>query len=153
MSDMYRTEVPQYRILLDLVAESNQRAMENDPKLADSLRRDGEIERLNLERHGANRLGTAHELVTIARVFRVMDMHPVGYYDLTVAGIPVHSTAFRPLEKSRSRNRFLAFTSLPRLELIEDQRFRQQASDILSRRRIFADELLRLLDVFDERGF
>ena len=29
------------------------------------------------------------------RLFAVMGMFPVGYYDLTPAGVPVHSTAFR----------------------------------------------------------
>ncbi len=32
----------------------------------------------------------------LRRLFAVMGMAPVGYYDLSVAGVPVHSTAFRP---------------------------------------------------------
>src|SRR5271166_6423238 len=83
MSEMYRTEVPQYGTLLDLVAEVNQTALAQDPVLAESLERTGERERLHLERHGAVRLGTSEELGTIARVFRTMGMFPVGYYDLS----------------------------------------------------------------------
>ncbi|HRD84765.1 MAG TPA: DUF1338 family protein, partial [Rubrivivax sp.] len=49
-------------------------------------------ERLDLERHGAIRVGTPAELAMLGRVFAVMGMHPVGYYDLTVAGVPVHAT-------------------------------------------------------------
>ncbi|PVM01489.1 hypothetical protein C4794_26615, partial [Salmonella enterica subsp. enterica serovar Anatum] len=41
--------------------------------------------------------------------------------DLSQAGVPVHSTAFRPIdEASLSRNPFRMFTSLLRLELIEN---------------------------------
>ena len=43
---------------------------------------------------------------------------PVGYYDLSVAGVPVHSTAFRPIDvESLNRNPFRIVTSLLRLEL------------------------------------
>ena len=73
------------------------------PELRDSLARSASLERLNLERHGAIRLGTAAELATMRRVFAVMGMEPVGYYDLSVAGIPVHSTAFRPWATRRWR--------------------------------------------------
>ncbi len=36
------------------------------------------------------------------------------YYDLSQAGVPVHSTAFRPIDELRSRNPFRMFTSLLR---------------------------------------
>ncbi|WP_296990983.1 2-oxoadipate dioxygenase/decarboxylase family protein, partial [Thalassospira sp. UBA1131] len=57
MSDMYRSEVPQYGTLMELVSEINQNKLEADPKLADSLEYNGELERIDLERHGAIRLG------------------------------------------------------------------------------------------------
>ena len=95
MSDMYRDEVPLYGALMALVAETNTRVLEAQPDLAQQLQRTGEIQRLDMERHGAIRLGTAFELATIGRLFAVMGMQPVGYYDLAPAGVPVHSTAFR----------------------------------------------------------
>lgn len=56
-------------------------------------------------------LGTARELATMRRLFAVMGMAPVGYYDLSVAGVPVHSTAFRPVDEAAlSRNPFRVFT-------------------------------------------
>ena len=93
MSDMYRQEVPQYGTLMELVADVNAQTLDRKPGLKASLERAGELERLDIERHGAIRLGTAEELFTIRRVFAVMGMYPVGYYDLSVAGVPVHSTA------------------------------------------------------------
>ena len=88
---MYRQEVPQYGTLLDLVADINADVLAGSPELRDSLARSASLERLNLERHGAIRLGTAAELATMRRVFAVMGMEPVGYYDLSVAGIgPFH---------------------------------------------------------------
>ena len=82
---------------------------------------------MNFEGDGAIRLGTAQELVAIRRVFAVMGMYPVGYYDLSVAGIPVHSTAFQPIKALR-RSPFRVFTSLLRLELIEDEGLRAEAA-------------------------
>src|SRR5438874_7548929 len=121
MSDMYRAEVPQYGTLLELVADVNAEALRADSKMRARLEQSGEINRLSVERHGAIRLGTAQELFNIRRLFAVMGMHPVGYYDLSLAGVPVHSTAFRPIaEDALRRNPFRVFTSLLRLELIED---------------------------------
>ena len=66
----------------------------------------------------------------LRRLFAVMGMHPVGYYDLSIAGVPVHSTAFRPIaDAALKRNPFRIFTSLLRLELIESTELRKQAAD------------------------
>src|SRR5207244_1657147 len=112
-----------------------------------------ELDRLEVERHGAIRLGTPQELSMMRRVFAVMGMQPVGYYDLSVAGGPVHSTAFRPVSgQALALNPFRVFTSLLRLELIDDARLRDEASAILSRRRIFSDRLVELTERFESRG-
>ena len=153
MSEMYRAEVPQYGTLLDLVAATNADAMTRDPALAARLRREGELDRLAVERHGAIRLGTPEELRVMGRVFAAMGMSAVGYYDLSVAGVPVHSTAFRPVgEAALRRNPFRVFTSLLRLELIEDIELRRQAEAILARRRIFTPRLLELLALQEAQG-
>lgn len=75
-----------------------------------------------------------------------MGMHPVGYYDLSVAGVPVHATAFRPVgARALEANPFRLFTSLLRLELIEDPALRARAHSLLDGRRIFSDRLLELV--------
>jgi uncharacterized glyoxalase superfamily metalloenzyme YdcJ len=153
MSDMYRQEVPQYGTLLDLVADINAEVLAADPALKAQLTQAGELERLDLERHGAIRLGTAEELSTIRRVFAVMGMSPVGYYDLSVAGVPVHSTAFRPVtDAALAINPFRVFTSLLRLELIDDPVLRAEAAAILAKRRIFTEQALALTDKFEAAG-
>ncbi|VDZ78838.1 protein ydcJ [Salmonella bongori] len=82
-----------------------------------------------------------------------MGMYPVSYYDLSQAGVPVHSTAFRPVDDaSLSRNPFRVFTSLLRLELIEDTALRQRAADILAQRDIFTPRCRQLLDEYDLQG-
>lgn len=153
MSDMYREEVPQYGTLLDLVADINTDVLARQPALKAQLERSGEIGRLGVERHGAIRLGTAEELATIRRVFGVMGMSAVGYYDLSVAGVPVHSTAFRPVhEEQLSANPFRVFTSLLRLELIEDEALRARAADILAQRSIFTERTLALVEQAERDG-
>lgn len=145
MSAMYRAEVPLYGTLLDIVAQVNATALAQDPTLAEALARSGEATRLSAERHGAIRVGTAAELSALRRVFAVMGMAPVGYYDLSVAGVPVHSTAFRPTDADAlAANPFRVFTSLLRLELIDDPGLRDQAAAILARRRILSDRAMAL---------
>ncbi len=153
MSHMYRTEVPLYGTLVELVGQVNAEVLAAQPGLAEQMRRSGERERLEVERHGAIRVGTAHELATLRRLFAVMGMQPVGYYDLSVAGVPVHSTAFRPVEDaSLTRNPFRVFTSLLRLELIGDESLRAQASAILARRNIFTPGVLQLVEQCEREG-
>jgi uncharacterized glyoxalase superfamily metalloenzyme YdcJ len=132
LSAMYRQEVPLYADLIAVVEAVNARAGQDtigDP-----------------ERHGAIRVGTAQELAMMARAFAVLGMAPVGYYDLAPAGVPVHSTAFRPVsEAALATNRFRVFCSLLRLELITDETLRAEAAAILARRQIFRPEAIALI--------
>ncbi|WP_017159370.1 2-oxoadipate dioxygenase/decarboxylase HglS [Xanthomonas phaseoli] len=153
MSDMYRAEVPLYGDLMSLVAQVNAQTLQANPALAQRLQRNDERARLDLERHGAIRVGTAAELATLRRLFAVMGMQPVGYYDLSVAGVPVHSTAFRPIDEAAlSANPFRVFTSLLRLELIEDAALRAQAEQILQQRQIFTAGAVQLIERYERQG-
>lgn len=153
MSDMYQKEVPLYGDLIDLVQEVNQHTLNAQPVLAKQLESTHELSRLSEERHGAIRLGTPQELQTLARVFSVMGMYPVGYYDLVPAGVPVHATAFRAIDaQALSISPFRVFTSLLRLELIEDSSLRETATRILQERQIFTDRALLLTEKAENQG-
>ena len=153
MSAMYQQEVPQYGTLLELVADVNLAVLENNPQLHEKMVNADELARLNVERHGAIRVGTAQELATLRRMFAIMGMYPVSYYDLSQAGVPVHSTAFRPIDDaSLARNPFRVFTSLLRLELIENEILRQKAAEILRQRDIFTPRCRQLLEDYEQQG-
>jgi uncharacterized glyoxalase superfamily metalloenzyme YdcJ len=153
MSDMYRVEVPLYGELIDIVETINAAVLAADATLAQELDRSGDGQRLGAERHGAIRLGTADELWMMRRALAVMGMYPVGYYDLAVAGVPVHSTAFRPVDPDAlKRNPFRLFTSLLRLDLIDDEDLRATAERILADRRIFSDQAVALIERAETQG-
>lgn len=153
MSAMYQQEVPQYGTLLKLVAQVNDEVLAQDPQLKQQLAKDNELARLDVERHGAIRVGTAAELAMLRRMFALMGMYPVGYYDLSQAGVPVHSTAFRPLDDDAlNANPFRLFTSLLRLELIDDPALRQQAAEILAARDIFTPRCRELVSLGEKQG-
>ena len=153
MSDMYRDEVPLYGALMNLVEQTNAQVLADNPALAEHLDNTGERQRLDLERHGAIRVGTATELATLGRLFAVMGMQPVGYYDLTPAGVPVHSTAFRAVHEAALQvSPFRVFTSLLRLELIEDTQLRAFAQAALDKRQIFTPMALQLIDLAERQG-
>lgn len=146
MSRMYRDEVPAYGTLCDLVAETNAR------HIAAAGDKDASLERLTEERHGAIRLGTAAELRFMRRLFAVMGMHPVSYYDLSVAGLPVHSTAFRPVDAaSLAKNPFRVFTSLLRVDLIAEP-LRHEIAAVLNARDAFTPEARRLVAKAEAEG-
>ncbi|PDT51947.1 MULTISPECIES: VOC family protein [Sinorhizobium] len=153
MSAMYRNEVPAYGTLMELVAKVNADTLSADAALKERLEATDTLDRISEERHGAIRLGTPAELSMMRRVFAVMGMYPVGYYDLSTAGVPVHSTAFRPVgEASLKRNPFRVFTSLLRLDLIADETLRSEADAILKERRIFTPAAVELTEKAEHDG-
>ena len=59
----------------------------------------------------------------------------------------MHSTAFRPIHHSAlKKNPFRVFTSLLRIELIENEKLKQEAETILNERNIFTENALILLE-------
>lgn len=123
LSEMYKTEVPLYGDLVDVVFEADAKAIHNSQDGANVINPDDVLpSRHRVERHGAIRLGTAHELSTIRRMFAVMGMYPVGYYDLSLAGFPMHATAFRPsTQDALSQHPFRVFTTVLRMELLTEK--------------------------------
>ncbi|MPV85819.1 2-oxoadipate dioxygenase/decarboxylase HglS [Ostreibacterium oceani] len=153
MSVMYSQEVPAYSTLVTMVKSINDEVLKHDDVLRQQLTNADNLARISEERHGAIRLGTEKELFNIRRLFAVMGMQPVSYYDLSVAGIPVHSTAFRPVSRADlAANPFRVFTSLLRLELVEDNALREAANAMLAKREIFTPEALQLIESFEQRG-
>ncbi|MBC2667644.1 2-oxoadipate dioxygenase/decarboxylase family protein [Novosphingobium piscinae] len=140
LSALYRAEVPLYAALRDIVA-----AVEAEMA--------GGSDGGAVERHGAIRVGTPDEMRLVARLFAVMGLHPVGYYDLAPVGVPVHSTAFRPITaEALAINPLRVFTSLLRLDLVEDPALRAEAAAILARRTIVAPATLALVERAETAG-
>jgi len=153
MSAMYKQEVPAYGTLMELVADVNAKVLADDTHLHERLTETDSLERISEERHGAIRLGTAAELSMMRRVFAVMGMFPVGYYDLSAAGVPVHSTAFRPIDDAALKhNPFRVFTSLLRLDLISDEKLRAESEEVLSKRNIFTPGAIALVEKAEANG-
>jgi len=148
MSQMYRREVPLYADLIAIVDDVNGRVLSAHPKLRATTERGGQIGRLAAERHGAIRVGTPEELRLIKRAFAVMGMHAVDYYDLSVAGLPVHSTAFRPIDSTAlTLSPFRVFVSLLRLDLIADESLRALALQALAARDILSSRARELIEI------
>ncbi|CAO2658858.1 Nn.00g065810.m01.CDS01 [Neocucurbitaria sp. VM-36] len=155
MSAMYKREVPLYGNLIRIVRTINEEALEqsSNPRITALRYGDVAAERLDLERHGAIRLGTPYELKTVRRIFEVIGMSPVGYYDLSQAGLPMHATCFRPITVlALKRNPFRVFTTLLRPDLLKDEESRDLALNLLEHRNIFSTELLEVLDASDRQG-
>jgi uncharacterized glyoxalase superfamily metalloenzyme YdcJ len=138
---MYKKEVPLYGTLMDIVSQVDSSVLASQGQNLQNL-----SVRHQLERHGAIRLGTAEELRVIKRLFAVMGMYPVGYYDLTLVEFPLHSTAFRPITAdSLSKNPFRVFTTVLRRELVSAD-LREKVDAILEVRKLFTPRLLEIID-------
>lgn len=159
LSEMYRTEVPLYGDLVDLVYEADATALKSQKTRCKDNHNHIDLDpdtilpsRNRVERHGAIRLGTPHELSTIRRMFAAMGMYSVGYYDLSVAGFPMHATAFRPRKREAlDKNPFRVFTTLLRMELLTE-RTRELAVRALRQRRVFTERLVELIGQVEEQG-
>lgn len=148
LSEMYKTEVPLYGNLTDVVWEADAQAVRANQEAGQNIDNPDDVlpSRNRVERHGAIRLGTAHELATIRRMFAIMGMFPVGYYDLSVAGFPMHATAFRPRDlDALARHPFRVFTTVLRMDLLTEKT-RKLAQAALKQRNIFTDRLMELIE-------
>ncbi|KAI1451904.1 hypothetical protein F4805DRAFT_463307 [Annulohypoxylon moriforme] len=157
MSVLYRSEVPLYGDLVKIVQDVNASTLQEcyglDAPMTSTTAIRASSQRLTLERHGAIRLGTPYELQTVKRIFTVFGMHPVGYYDLSVAGLPMHATCFRPIDTSSlDQNPFRIFTTLLRPELLASEDARKLSLALLAKRNIFSDKLLELLAAAEVQG-
>lgn len=88
----------------------------------------------------------------IARLFGVMGMEPVGYYDLSPSGVPVHSTAFRPTTaEALAYNPFRVFTSLLLPSLLPDD-VRADVEAVIASRDIFHPRVRVLVAQAEKEG-
>jgi uncharacterized glyoxalase superfamily metalloenzyme YdcJ len=141
LSEMYSAELPEYAALVKMEKERIYTASSSSKNTPFPPLKSGQAY------HGAIRLGTAEELQMIRRAFSIMGLYPVGYYDLSVAGLPVHSTAFRPISpEAIDINPFRVFTSLLRLDMIEDEGLKRKAEQVLSRRNIYSARSVELIE-------
>lgn len=145
---MYRKEVPLYGDLVDIVRSVDSSVLSAQGQTLEEL-----PIRHQLERHGAIRLGTEHEMRMIKRLFGIMGMQPVGYYNLEMVGFPLHGTAFRPTsEESLRRNPFRVFTTVLRPDLISSNAVRKRAVDLLSQRTLFSPRLLEIMHLAETKN-
>ncbi|KAF7594509.1 hypothetical protein BBP40_009142 [Aspergillus hancockii] len=156
LSEMYKNEVPLYGDLVDLVWKADAETINATQKQeSPSVINPDDIlpSRNRVERHGAIRLGTAYELSTIRRMFAIMGMFPVGYYDLSAAEFPMHATAFRPrTQEALAKHPFRVFTTVLRMELLT-KRTRDLAQTALRQRNIFTDRLVALIELAEKQGY
>lgn len=152
LSEMYKSEVTLYADLVDVVNLVNNTLLDKNTDLRRELERKNDLNRLDLERHGAIRLGLPQELRAMARFLRTMDMVSVGYYDLTQAGLPIHATCFRTTDlKSLAENPLRLFVSLLRPEYVSSD-LRPLVEETLSKRRIFSSRAEELVAASEQFG-
>ena len=168
---IYQNEVPLFGKLLEMIKDINAQVENDHPG---TLEKTGLTqERLTEEIHGAIRLALPEELRTIAKGFAICGMYPANYYDLTVAGMPAHATAFRPIDREQlAKNPYRVFTSLLKLDILKEKIKEKLATmvnhpdelmprlekswgiieEILSKRSIFTAGYLEWLKVYEQQG-
>ena len=110
-----------------------------------------EAERLGRIMHAAIRCASDKELRTIKDLFGLLKNEPVNYYDLRER-VSVESTAFRPTSPEEIQlNGFRVFCSKLAIDCIpaEHQPF---VEAILTRRNIFDDEFLKIIETGKSQG-
>ena len=152
LSNMFSREVDEYSDFVNIVKESNLEYVQKNPEIKES------VARIIEEKHGAIRVGTAFEINILTRIFAIMGMEPVNFYDLSeikTNPMPVIATAFRPIsQKDLAISPFRMFCSMLHLEnrkfFSETQE--KRAKEELKKRHIFSKGLLKLIDRIEKNG-
>lgn len=150
LSDMYSKEVPLYAQLYETNLEINLKTIASNPEKYEGV----DPYKLSNERHGAIRLASEEEFQMMTRFFKVMGMYPNNMYDLTSSQYgaqPGISTAFMGLEDINHR----MFCTLVLPETLEPklpQDLLDEIKEAVSKRKIFPDELIKLIEKSEQRG-
>jgi len=135
----FEAALPLYKDMMSVARSVNSAAGESESK------------RLGKIMHAAVRCASSDELKVLRDLFGLIENHPVNYYDLRER-VSVECTAFRPTSVSEiSRNGFRVFCSVLSMECIPTEHH-PFIKDIISRRNIFADEFLKLIETGKEQG-
>lgn len=148
LSQMYSKEIPEYKQFTQIVKASNIAFLEKNEHL-----KAHDKERVLEEKHGAIRVSTPEEMRLFSRIFKLMGMYPVEFYDLTPMGIPMIATAFRPIDASIEQSAFRMFTSMLHPDFIPEE-VKPEVETILFERKNnpkFSKKLLALLNTTEHR--
>ncbi|MDX1511344.1 MAG: VOC family protein [Nitriliruptorales bacterium] len=158
LSRMYAAEVPAYGDLVKVCNQINREALGDGSRKASRTEDLGTLARITAERHGAIRVGSPAELRRVARLFALLGMEPVGFYDLREAkptSLPVVSTAFRPVDPDDlARNAFRVFTSMlvPEDRRFFDEDLGREISERVAARSLLANGLEVLIGEAEDAG-
>lgn len=151
-SAMYGSELPEYNRFIAPVRDSNLQQLEKNPD--PSIRRETLME----EKHGAIRVPGPEEMRIVARIFAVIGMHPVEFYDMTILGaksLPMIATAFRAIDKSIEESAFRMFCSMLHVASVSPALKDEVLAELGKNRKLypkFSHELLAMLDMAERQG-
>ena len=151
-SEMYGRELPEYNRFTVPVRASNLEQLDRRPD--PHLNRETLME----EKHGAIRVPGPEEMRVVTRIFAVMGMVPVEFYDMTVLGeksLPMIATAFRSTDRSVEESAFRMFCSMLHVDSVPPQLRDEVLAELENNRRLypkFSPELLALLDQAERNG-
>ena len=151
-SAMYGGELPEYNRFTAPVRDSNLEQLNLHP--------DPHVNRETLmeEKHGAIRVPGPTEMRIVTRIFAVMGMFPVEFYDMTILGsksLPMTATAFRATDGSIDESAFRMFCSLLHVDSIPAAVRDEVLAELEKNRRLhpkFSAELLAMLDQAERDG-
>ncbi len=151
-SEMYGRELPEYNRFTVPVRASNLEQLDRHP--------DPNVHRETLmeEKHGAIRVPGAEEMRVVTRIFAVMGMVPVEFYDMTILGaksLPMIATAFRSTDRSVEESAFRMFCSMLHTDSIPPQLRAEVLAELEKNRRLypkFSPALLTMLDQAEHHG-
>ena len=151
-SEMYGRELPEYNRFTVPVRASNLEQLDHHP--------DPHMNRETLmeEKHGAIRVPGAEEMRVVTRIFAVMGMVPVEFYDMTILGeksLPMIATAFRATDRSVEESAFRMFCSMLHTDSVPPQLRDEVLTELEKNRRLypkFSPALLAMLDRAESNG-
>ena len=149
-SEMYGTELPEYLAFTAPVEASNLEELPHHQKI--------KRETLMEEKHGAIRVPGAMEMRIVTRIFALMGMYPVEFYDMTILGeksLPMTATAFRPIDDTIEDSAFRMFCSMLHADSIPASLREEVLAELDNNRKLFpkfSTDLLSMMDKAERQG-
>lgn len=99
ISDLFHSRYSVYGVVFDIVRDVNNMALIQNASLYDEMVKKGQKQTFSQELSAHYILFNPGDLGIIRRIFAVMGLYPVGFYNLDLNGKSLASTLFKPLNK------------------------------------------------------
>lgn len=153
VSTVCRSRMPLCNSLISLIDSIGARMLASRPSVGSRLLRANRVRHLDVRHRKTVQLNATTRVDVVHHLFTIVNVRPINCCSLTPTNIPMRSATFHTLSSRSLRgDPFHIFASLLHLSLVTSRALRRRTATALTRHRVFAANIVRLVRIFRTRN-